>query len=147
MFKDIEEESSANNATKAAARDMLLKLSKYKTSFWNPFTELAQILDPRISNGALPTDTKVMIRDTLVSEYGLKVSDSGHASLVSECNDMEVLFDAARDAMIAAGGDPERITAIGVGEDMPIADNSTVEGRALNRRVELTIVPGDDTDA
>lgn len=49
--------------------------------------------------------------------------------------------DAVREAMIAQGGDPDRITAIGVGEAEPIAENTTEEGRALNRRVELTIDP------
>lgn len=49
--------------------------------------------------------------------------------------------DAARQAMIDEGGDPERITAIGVGEAEPIADNSTAAGRQQNRRVELTISP------
>ena len=34
-----------------------------------------------------------------------------------------------------------RITSMGVGPDQPIADNSTVEGRAQNRRVEVFIVP------
>ncbi len=47
--------------------------------------------------------------------------------------------DAARAAMIERGGDPDRITAVGKGETEPIADNSTEEGRQLNRRVELTI--------
>ena len=34
----------------------------------------------------------------------------------------------------------ERLTATGYGETKPIADNTTVEGRALNRRVDFTIV-------
>lgn len=34
-----------------------------------------------------------------------------------------------------------RITAIGRGEDQPIASNLTSEGRAQNRRVEIVIIP------
>jgi len=32
---------------------------------------------------------------------------------------------------------PERLTTTGHGEAKPVADNRTLEGRALNRRVEL----------
>jgi len=35
----------------------------------------------------------------------------------------------------------ERIIEIGMGEERPIADNSTEAGRQQNRRVELTLVP------
>ena len=35
----------------------------------------------------------------------------------------------------------QRIISVGMGEHHPVADNSTPEGRQLNRRVEITLVP------
>ena len=46
---------------------------------------------------------------------------------------------AVADYMIGQGIEPYRMTVVGYGEDRPIADNETDEGRRLNRRVELTI--------
>jgi chemotaxis protein MotB len=40
-----------------------------------------------------------------------------------------------------AGVDPRRVGAAGYGEYRPIADNSTPEGRARNRRIAITILP------
>ena len=40
-----------------------------------------------------------------------------------------------------AGVDPRRIGAVGYGEYRPIADNTTPEGRAKNRRIAITILP------
>jgi len=45
-----------------------------------------------------------------------------------------------RDTLIRYGVAEDRIVAVGYGESQPIADNSTPEGRATNRRVELRIV-------
>jgi len=48
-----------------------------------------------------------------------------------------------------AGVAPNRVGAVGYGEYRPIADNTTAEGRARNRRIAISILPdelaGDDT--
>ncbi len=36
---------------------------------------------------------------------------------------------------------PQRVATAGVGSRYPVASNDTAEGRALNRRVEITLVP------
>lgn len=36
--------------------------------------------------------------------------------------------------------DPARLSSVGYGEFRPVADNDTAEGRALNRRVEVSII-------
>lgn len=43
---------------------------------------------------------------------------------------------------IDAGVAPERLTAVGFSSNQPVADNSTPEGRARNRRVAVTILSG-----
>jgi len=45
--------------------------------------------------------------------------------------------DSVRKYIIDKGIDPTRVTAVGFGERFPIADNSTPEGRAKNRRIEM----------
>jgi outer membrane protein OmpA-like peptidoglycan-associated protein len=43
--------------------------------------------------------------------------------------------------LAAQGVLPLRVFAQGIGEHQPVASNSTAQGRALNRRVELRLVP------
>ncbi|MCO8311968.1 OmpA family protein [Pseudomonas mandelii] len=42
-------------------------------------------------------------------------------------------------ALIKMGVDPARIVAQGYGKEYPVAENSSISGRAMNRRVEVTI--------
>jgi len=47
--------------------------------------------------------------------------------------------DAVRTYLTTHGIPEDRVTAEGVGEAQPIADNKTAEGRANNRRVEIIL--------
>jgi len=47
--------------------------------------------------------------------------------------------DAVKNYLESKGVDPQRLTAQGFGEAIPVADNSTAEGRAQNRRVEFKV--------
>ena len=46
---------------------------------------------------------------------------------------------SVRDYLVAGGIDASRIETAGYGESQPVADNSTRDGRAQNRRVELEV--------
>jgi outer membrane protein OmpA-like peptidoglycan-associated protein len=47
--------------------------------------------------------------------------------------------ESVRAFLVNSGVSPDRISASGRGEDEPIADNRTAEGRANNRRVEIIV--------
>lgn len=51
--------------------------------------------------------------------------------------------NSVRDYLVERGITADRIKAEGHGSDRPVADNSTAEGRANNRRVEIVVKPGD----
>ena len=47
---------------------------------------------------------------------------------------------AVRDYLVAAGIDGSKIVTVGMGEGMPVASNTTDEGRAENRRVDVLVL-------
>jgi len=48
---------------------------------------------------------------------------------------------AVRDYLVSKGLPSDVVTAVGKGPDDPVADNTSIEGRAQNRRVELVVQP------
>lgn len=46
---------------------------------------------------------------------------------------------AVMDALISRGAQASQLTAVGMGEENPVADNATAEGRAQNRRIEAEL--------
>ena len=49
---------------------------------------------------------------------------------------------SVRDYLVSRGIAADRVTAQGFGLTRPIADNTSPEGRANNRRVEIVVQPG-----
>ncbi len=47
--------------------------------------------------------------------------------------------DSVRMALLSRGISPERVATRGYGKEYPVASNGTSSGRAMNRRVEVTI--------
>lgn len=73
----------------------------------------------------------------------LTIRITGHTDDVGSERSNQILSEgraeAVRNEIVKRGIDPGRIEAEGKGETEPIADNQTEEGRAKNRRVEITI--------
>ncbi|SFM59308.1 OmpA family protein [Marinobacter pelagius] len=72
------------------------------------------------------------------------VEIAGHTDSMGEADYNQFLSQRRAEAVAERltgplGVDPERVNAIGYGEEAPIASNDTAEGRAENRRVEARI--------
>jgi OmpA-OmpF porin, OOP family len=71
----------------------------------------------------------------------LKVSIEGHTDNIGTPESNKKLSEdrakAVMAAVVAKGISADRMTAVGRGQDAPVADNRKEEGRALNRRVEV----------
>ncbi len=78
---------------------------------------------------------------SLVEWPEIKVEIRGHTDSVgSRMSNKRLSYKRAqsvRDYLISQGITQDRLVPVGMGEDEPIADNNSAEGRAMNRRVEL----------
>jgi outer membrane protein OmpA-like peptidoglycan-associated protein len=73
-----------------------------------------------------------------------RISVEGHTDATGSAAANQRLSEqrasSVRAALDAAGIDMGRIDMLGHGQDLPIADNATVAGRAQNRRVEIVLL-------
>ena len=91
-----------------------------------------------------PDSQKILdgVAQTLQEWPDVKVEIQGHTD--SQANDdfnmklSQSRAESVKKYLVSKGVDASRLTAKGYGETRPIADNATSEGRAKNRRVELS---------
>lgn len=85
------------------------------------------------------------VADTLREYDQTMIEIAGHTDSVgSDAYNDELSrkrAQAVADYLISRGISGQRLIIVGAGERYPVASNDTAEGRAENRRVEMTIVP------
>jgi OOP family OmpA-OmpF porin len=81
------------------------------------------------------------IFELLSSNATLKISIEGHTDNVGDAASNKNLSNdrakAVMEALIAKGVDKTRMSFVGWGQEKPVADNRSEDGRAKNRRVEI----------
>lgn len=92
-----------------------------------------------IQKESLPLIT--MIDEMMKMDATLKVSIEGHTDNTgTPAGNKKLSDDRARSVMqavVAGGIDQSRLSSKGWGQEKPVAENNTEEGRAKNRRVEI----------
>ncbi|WP_236346673.1 OmpA family protein [Enterobacter cancerogenus] len=95
-----------------------------------------------------PGSTKLLVNSLvgIKAKPGWLIVVAGHTDSTGDDKSNQVLSlkraESVRDWMRDTGDVPESCFAVqGYGESRPVATNDTPEGRALNRRVEISLVP------
>ncbi|MGB5555886.1 MAG: OmpA family protein, partial [Flavobacteriaceae bacterium] len=93
-----------------------------------------------------PASTSVFVDIIrILAEYPTaKFTVEGHTDSQGSAKTNQALSEAralsVKEFLVAEGIDAFRLSAVGYGEDRPMADNKTSKGRAENRRVEINLV-------
>jgi outer membrane protein OmpA-like peptidoglycan-associated protein len=102
-----------------------------------------EIDSDQINPGFYPTMDTI---SGIVNKYGkTELRVAGHTDITGSAQHNQWLSErraASVEGYLEGDGVvPERISAAGYGKNRPIASNDTEEGRRLNRRVDITIIP------
>jgi outer membrane protein OmpA-like peptidoglycan-associated protein len=85
------------------------------------------------------------VAEALKNQADHRMVVEGHTdSQGTESSNMELSMKRAqsvRDYLVSRGVPTEIISATGLGQSRPVADNHSAEGRANNRRVEIIVQP------
>lgn len=127
-MEPMKQEVSANEMLEALNKDGFISLNiLFETGKSNIQSESLPIVD--------------QIYELLKNDPSLKISIEGHTDNVGDAvANKKLSGDRSKsvlDALVSKGIDNSRLSNTGWGQEKPVADNRTEEGKARNRRVEI----------
>jgi outer membrane protein OmpA-like peptidoglycan-associated protein len=130
--RDAAQRLSALAAIKDEARGTVITLSG-SVLFTSGKSELLPSARDRLNQVADVLKEQPELSFTVIGHTDSQGSDDFNRTLSQQ------RADAVRAYLVSRGVDSSRIRAVGRGESEPIADNTSPEGRANNRRVEIVL--------
>ncbi len=138
----------AQAATAALRAQLLQQLNDVLQTTDTPRGLVVNMADVLFETGkyALSSDAQLKLAKLsgiIQAHPGLNLAIEGHTDSTGTAefnlNLSQQRADGVRQFLIMQGLSPDTITATGLGEEGPIADNSTAAGRKQNRRVEIIV--------
>jgi outer membrane protein OmpA-like peptidoglycan-associated protein len=143
-----DEAARAEAATEALRAQLLKQLNEVLQTTDTPRGLVVNMADVLFETGqyALSRDAQLKLAKLsgiIQAHSGLNLAIEGHTDTTGTA-DFNVKLsqqraDTVREFLVAQGLSPEIISAKGMGQDDPVADNSTAAGRKQNRRVEIIL--------
>jgi len=103
-------------------------------------TDSSTVKPGAYSSGEIDRVAQILNRypDTTIKVVGYTDS-TGSESYNQQLSELRA--NSVKNALVVKGVTNSRVTTIGMGESNPVADNTTPQGRQLNRRVTIVIEP------
>ena len=143
-----DEAARAQAATAALRAQLLQQLNEVLQTTDTPRGLVVNMADVLFQTAkfALSQDAQLKLAKLsgiIQAHPGLNLAIEGHTDTTGSADFNMKLSqqrgDAVREFLISQGLSPDIITAKGMGQDNPVADNSTAAGRKMNRRVEIIV--------
>jgi outer membrane protein OmpA-like peptidoglycan-associated protein len=151
----LTQEKQAREAAEAKSKDMLARLAAANAAAVKEeprgtvITMAGGVLFASNKSQLLPgaQNSLDQVAEAIKTQDDKKILVEGHTDSRGSDVTNQALSKARADAVasffISKGVPPDRITTAGLGPSRPVADNTTAEGRANNRRVEIVIQQGE----
>jgi outer membrane protein OmpA-like peptidoglycan-associated protein len=143
-----DEAARAQAATEALRAQLLKQLNEVLQTTDTPRGLVVNMADVLFQTGkyALSQDAQLKLAKLsgiIQAHPGLNLAIEGHTDTTGSADFNLKLSqqraDTVREFLISQGMSADTITAMGMGQDNPVADNKTAAGRKLNRRVEIIV--------